>query len=338
MKYFITFTLLISLVLFSCKQNTKFDVDISDINIELKVKRFEQDLFKFNIDSSAYYLDLYKTKYGEFFKLFNLQIVDLGDSEDKNYAENLDLYLRFWKAEKVPSVLKEEFSDFEKEVLPDIEKSFRYYKYYFPEKYTPDIYTFFSSFGYSVVSLDSVTGLGIDKYLGKKHGHFYDKTGWSNYQKKRMHKKMIPVDIMRSTAESEFVYEGDDSDNLLNNMLYQGKIQYFLNCMLPETPDTLKWMYSEKQLIWANKHEAKVWNYIAEQKLLFSSEKNDIRKFVGDGPYTSVFTDVSAPRAGVFVGYKIVEKYMTHNPDISLKELMEEKDYQKILAEAKYNP
>ena len=52
----------------------------------------------------------------------------------------------------------------------------------------------------------------------------------------------------------------------------------------------------------------------AQQKLLYSTDYSEIRKFTGDGPYTTIFTDVSAPRAGVFVGFKIVEHYMKNNP------------------------
>ena len=211
-------------------------------------------------------------------------------------------------------------------------------KYYFPEDTVPEIYTFFSSFGYSVVSLDGIVGLALDKYLGKKFYYLYDKVGWSNYQKRRMIKKIIPVDIMQSVAVSDFPYDTENGDNLLRKMIYEGKIQYYLNCMLPEVADTLKWRYTKRQLHWAEKYENKIWSYIVEQKLLFSSEQSEIRKLTGDGPYTSAFTDVSAPRAGSFIGYKIVEKYMKNNKNISLKELMEEKDERKILAGAKYNP
>ena len=93
-----------------------------------------------------------------------------------------------------------------------------------------------------------------------------------------------------------------------------------------------------KQLAWAEKHEKRIWNYIAEQKLLFSTDKIEIRKFVGDGPYTSIFTDVSAPRAGAFVGFKIVDSFMDNNKGVTLKQLMEEADSRKILSGAKYNP
>ncbi len=332
--------LLIIAVLFfvSCKTENKFDIDVSDIKLDIKVKHFEKDLFKFNIDSADYYIDLYRKKYGEFYKLFNYQILEAGSSEDKTYPENLDMFVRFWKTEQIPEITDSVFANFDTEQIPDIKKAFQHYKYYFPEKKVPEIYTFFSAFGYSVVTLDGIIGLATDKYLGKKYYYLYDRVGWSKYQKRRMIKEMIPVDIMRAVAVADYPYDDEDGENLLKKMIYEGKIQYYLNCMLPDVPDTLKWRYTERQMKWAEKYENKIWSYIAAQKLLFSSEKNEIRKMTGDGPYTAVFTDVSAPRAGSFIGYKIVEKFMAENKGLTLKDLMENKDARMILEAAKYNP
>lgn len=331
--------ILITVLLFSaCKNNNKFDAAVSDIKVEIKIKHFEKDLFKFKLDSTDYYVNLYRQKYGEFFKLFNYQITEIGSSEDKTYPENLDMFVRYWKTEKIPEILDSVFSDFDRQQLPEIIEAFKHYKYYFTEDTVPEIYTFFSSFGYSVVTLDGVVGLALDKYIGKKYYYLYDKVGWSMYQKRRMIKEMIPVDIMRAVAVADYPYDEEDGNNMLKKMIYEGKIQYYLNCMLPDVADTLKWRYTDRQLAWAKKYENKIWSYIAEQKLLFSSDQNEIRKMTGDGPYTSVFTDVSAPRAGCFIGYKIVEKYMDNHKNMSLKDLMEEKDARKILEEAKYNP
>lgn len=322
----------------SCKEKSKYDVDVSNINVDIKTKHFEKDLYKFNIDSSKYYINFYRQTCGELFKVFNYQIVEIGSSENEDYDKNLDMFVRYWKSQGMFDVLFKEFPNFEKEQLPAINDAFKHYKFYFPENNIPDVYTFFSSFGYSVVTLDSIMGVGLDKYLGWKNFYLYDKVGFSMYQKRRMTKEMIPVDIMRSVAEADYPKDNESANNFLDNIIYEGKMQYYLNCMLPSTADTLKWRYTQKQLSWAVKYENKIWNYIVEKKLIYSIDKNEIRKFVGDGPYTSIFADVSAPRAGAFVGFKVVESYMLKNPKINLKQLMEEKDARKILSGAKYNP
>jgi len=338
MKKQVLIIIITLLILSSCNDNNKYIVNVSDINVEIRTKHFEQDLFKFKLDSSEYYINNYRQEYGEFFKIYNYQIIDMGSSEDEHYGKNLDLFVRYWKTEGIFDILKKEFSEFDKKQVPKIENALKHYKYYFPENHIPKFYTFFSSFGYSIITLDSLIGIGLDKYLGKHNFHLYDKVGFSLYQKRRMTKEMIPVDIMESVAKSDYPINKETNNTLLDNMIYEGKIQYYLNCMLPKTHDTLKFRYTTKQLAWANKHEKKVWNYIAEKKMIYTTDQNDIRKFVGDGPYTSVFTDVSAPRAGSYIGYKIVNSYMNKNSEISLKELMENNDGRKILSASKYNP
>lgn len=322
----------------SCKENSKYDIDISNVELEVKTKHFEKDLSNFNVEKPNYYINNYRKEYGEFFKLFNFQIVEMGSSEDIHYPENLDLFVRYWKDKGVFDVIEKEFSNFDKEQLPEIEAALKHYRYYFPKNNIPDIYTYFSSFGYSVVTLDSVVGIGLDKYLGYKNFNLYDKVGFSMYQKRRMIKEMIPVDLMESIAKSDYPSNEDSLNTLLDNMIYEGKIQYYLNCMLPKTEDTLKWKYTDKQLNWANKFENKVWNYIAEKRILYSTDQNEIRKFIGEGPYTSIFTDSSAPRAGAYIGFKIVENYMNRNPKISLKDLMGTHNAREILTASKYNP
>jgi uncharacterized protein YjaZ len=152
-----------------------------------------------------------------------------------------------------------------------------------------------------------------------------------------MHKEMIVADCMRAIAESEFPYN-DSMHNLLSRMVYEGKIQYFLDAMLPFAADSLKFGYSEQQLEWADYNEREMWAHIVEQKLLFGTDELTIRKMVADGPFTTLFANNSAPRAGAFLGWKIVRKYMDKNPGISLQDLMKNNDYQGILNKAAYKP
>ena len=46
----------------------------------------------------------------------------------------------------------------------------------------------------------------------------------------------------------------------------------------------------------------------------------------------------SAPKLGVWTGWQIVRLYMEKHPDVTLKDLMLDNDYQKILTDANYRP
>ena len=128
-----------------------------------------------------------------------------------------------------------------------------------------------------------------------------------------MYPEKIPTDALYSWALSEFVPD-DTKDNLLASMIYQGKLMYFLDCTFPDDPDYIK------------------------IGLLFTIDRMNIRRITGPGPFTSIFTSESPGKAGVWIGWQIVRKYMKKNPKVSLPSLMKDNDYQKILNESGYAP
>ena len=316
----------------SCGEN-KLDIDISNIKLKLEVKRLDKDLLA-NYPNSPD-VELLKTKYGNFFDLYNQAVIAVGSADNENYKNLIIQFNEYCVTNKLNEKTDSIFADFDKLVY-ELINSFKRFKYYFPAKQTPNIYTYLSAFNQSVVSDENIIGIGLDKYLGS-NCVFYKQLGWDKYKVRRMTKEMIPVDCMRALAIMEFPYK-DSVDNLLNQIVYEGKIQYFLDAMLPTISDTLKHAYTNSQMEWANYNEDKMWAYIVDNELLFSNDQLLIRKFIGDAPFTAVFHNNSAPRAGAFLGWKIVHKYMDENENISLKQLMENADYQGILNSASYRP
>ena len=64
----------------------------------------------------------------------------------------------------------------------------------------------------------------------------------------------------------------------------------------------------------------------------------DIRKFTGEGPFTVPFTNNSPPQIAVWTGWQVVRAYMRNNPTTTLKELMQNNNYQNILRYSRYRP
>ena len=107
--------------------------------------------------------------------------------------------------------------------------------------------------------------------------------------------------------------------------------------MIPDISDTLLMKYSREQLDWCYKKESLLWSLMVENQFLFSSDVQIQKKFMEDGPFTSVLSDAAPARLGHFIGWRIVSKYMANN-DVSLSELLLETDNQKILKKSKYKP
>ena len=59
---------------------------------------------------------------------------------------------------------------------------------------------------------------------------------------------------------------------------------------------------------------------------------------MNDGPFTAEITQDSPGRLGLWVGWRIVESYMRNNKGVTLHELINENDAQKILEQSFYKP
>jgi len=328
--------LIISIIflLASCQSND-FKIDVSNIEVDLQFERFDKDFFSINPDSIYIEIPRLQEQYGDFFNLYNYEIIGVGSPEEITYNQNVKEFVDYCKLNGIVEKVNSTFPD-DHEIKEKITEAFKHYKYYFPEKEIPIVYTCISGFNQSLFTNEGYLGISLDKYLGTNY-KVYTQLGLEQYMKFKMHKNMIPVDCMRAWSMAEF--PPDYSNNtMLDNMIYEGRIQYFINSTLPEIHDTLKWGYTYQQFMWVNKHERKIWDYLIEGKLLFSTKSIEIKTFTGEAGFTSPFHRISAPRAGTWVGYQIVKSYMDSHKNISLQELMEITDYMKIYNESRYNP
>ena len=108
--------------------------------------------------------------------------------------------------------------------------------------------------------------------------------------------------------------------------------------MFPNSSDSLKIGFTSDQMLWCIKNEKQMWNYLIEKKLLFSTDYMTINKHINPAPFTSGYPKESPGRASIWLGWKIVDAYMERNSDLTLKNLMLDDDYQKILSESRYEP
>ena len=160
---------------------------------------------------------------------------------------------------------------------------------------------------------------------------------YPNYRRITMQKEYMVNDFVRAWMLKVFPNTGK-SGALLNEMIYQGKLLYLGDAMMPEAQDSIKIGYTQKQLDWCLKNEKHIWGHLVKNKFLYSNDVNTVAKFTGEGPFTTGFVKESPARTGVWIGWRIVRKYMDDHPTITLDQLMQETDPQKILSESRYKP
>ena len=330
------FLILIVAVAISCK-NSHYRINTTSINVRIEIKRLEKDLFSLNPDDIKKSLPGLKNKYQEFLRLFSF-VINTGDINDTSYGDflvrfctdklNNDVYFSVMK-------LYPDISWIER----DLQEAFRHYLHYFPDRDVPAVYTCITGFNNSIITGDSILGIGLDRYLGSG-SEYYRRLEIYKYLAERMTPENIIADCMYGWGSSEWNFSALSyaADNVLSEMIHEGKLKYFERCMLPEVTDEIIFGFTPDQLKFCRNNENQMWQYLIEKDLLFNTDQLTIHKLTGEAPFTSYFTNESPGRAAVWIGFRIVESYMMKNPDISLNDLMKDVDIQLILEKAKYNP
>jgi uncharacterized protein YjaZ len=312
------------------------DVDVSNVKVpELTINRLEQDVFNIDTDDINGATKKLEVKYGTFYKAYYTGILNNGGIHDTDYAAKLK---RFISDKDMRNAYKDCQS-----VYPDVNylkdeftKTFKYYKHYFPNKNIPKVVTMMSGFNYPVAPLDSTLGIGLEMYLGS-NSIYYKMLAFPKYKSMFMNKENIMPDVIRQWTLNTFPYNMNKSD-FLSQMIYMGKILYLTDALIPDFADTLKIQYSKKQMQYCTQNEFNIWSYFISQKKLYTTDQAEIMKFTADGPFTSALSKDAPPRIAYWVGLRIVKQYMDKNPDITMQQLMDETDAQKILTKAKYKP
>ncbi len=318
----------------SCNRD-KLNVDVSHIKVDIEIQRLEQDLFNMDFDSIPIHVPILLNKYDEFFRIYSSpRLNNFGDPGGEHFPSALLMFISDYNFSSIYQEIQKTYPDvsfLEKE----FENAYKHYKYYYPGESVPNVVTCILRTYQSIVVSDNYLGISLDKYLGPG-SEVYEKVGFPMYKRRNMHQDNIVPDAMKAWALTEFEYN-DSVDNLLNQMIYQGKIMYYLDAILPSYHDTLKFGFSPLQLAFCENNEKQMWISLVENKLLFETDKFIIDKFLGEAPFTKDFTTESPGRAVIWLGRQIIREYMRRTRS-SVQEMMKEDNYQEILTLSKYNP
>lgn len=331
------FLLFLPVIIFSSCHHNPLDIDVSKISVPpVKIDRLEKDLFAMPPDSINQYTTRMLKKYGIFYTNFVTGFINDGGIMDSTYAASLRRFI-------TDRDMRNTYDSCEK-TYPDIsflenglEDAFRHFRYYFPAMPLPRALTAISGYNYSLVYYDSTLAISLEMYLGT-NSSYYTMLGFPLYKTMHMTRDYMMSDAVYGWLESIFK-PNEDKNDLLSQIVHEGKIMYALDAMLPRVNDTIKIRYTKKQLAWCKENEFNMWAYIIREKLLYTTDQSNIAKFTDDGPFTSLFNhDLSPSRTGYWLGWRIVRTYMNNNSTISLAQLMAEKSADKILKESGYKP
>ena len=320
----------------SCRQNTK--PDVSDIQLSVKIHRFDQDLFAAKAKPIPETDTFLKHKYGKFYQDYVQRILG---NETYNGIQILQTLYKDQAYTDLNTETQHVFpnlSDAESELT----QTFKYIKYYYPKAKVPQLISFISGFAVQTPVGDDYVGIGLDMFLGK-NSKFYPAIVQSvpAYLSRRFSPEYLVSRVTETYTREELFPESDEDRTFLSKMIHHGKILYFMDQVLPaQLPDSIKIGYTNHQMEWCKNFETDIWAYYLENNLLFETDYQKFQVFLTEGPFTPGLGErnESAPKLGVWTGWQIVKRYMQEHKDISLQQLMRENDAQKILRESRYKP
>ncbi|MEO7924045.1 MAG: hypothetical protein ABIR30_10220 [Chitinophagaceae bacterium] len=335
--------LFLVLSLFACK-NKKTIPDVSNVKVDIKLDRFDQDFFAIDSNNILPGLNQLNSKYPVLTSIFLQNILGLDSASTlpgvKHFI-NLSGGLYDTIGDIFPNT-----NNLEK----DFKKAFQFVKYYFPQYKVPVIATVAGPVDAMAQSETGPTpnflapdllGISLQFYLGKDFSVYQDPFFIENvapsYRSRRFSKEYIVADAMQLVVTDLFPGKSG-AKPLIEQMIERGKQWYMLDKFLPNTADSLKTGYTQKQLDWCKENEGLIWNYIIKNEDLYSLNPAIIQTYIGEGPFTQGFSQEFSPgNLGQWIGWQIIKKYVSKNPGLSPAEIMQT-EAKKILDEAKYRP
>jgi len=317
LKYLFTFFLVL-LLAWSCAEKNKLDIDISKIKIAVNISRFDSIFY----NASPKTLSQVKEEFNYLFP------TDVKDSVWLAKINNPDARFLYREVQKV-------FTDFKTQKL-ELIQVFKHISYYFPKFKTPKVVTLISDVDYNnkVIYTGRLLLISLDMYLGKNHRVYQN---IPKYVRNSFTRETLKIDVAR-----EIAFKSVPKNRLrtfISRCIQEGKILYTTKAFVPNVKDSLLFNYTPIKMEWALQNQEFVWRYFVENKLLFSTDKNIVRRFLEPAPFSKFYLvndNYSPGRIGAFIGYKIVTSYMKHN-NKSLVEMLQIPN-DKLFKQSKYKP
>ena len=332
-------------ILFTACTSRDKSPDVSNIEVEVPVERFDKDFFSIDTIGIEKGLRDLGIKYPSLFPIFINNILGLSDTTQDKGASTFIRQNSF-----IADAANKEFENINN-IKSDFEQSFRYVKYYFPDYKVPKLITIVgppdalaqTASGEPTPNFigPDFLGLSLQFYLGKDFSLYHDAFFVANvapeFRSRRFDKKYIVADAMKLIVDDIYP-EKTVGKGLIEQMIEKGKQWWLLDKLLPATPDSIKTGYTKQQLKWCDENEGLIWNdIITTEKDLYTKEPLTLQNYIGEAPFTQSLGSSSPGNIGQWIGWQIVKKFADKNSSMTVDNVLKT-DARKILEQAKYKP
>jgi hypothetical protein len=335
------FSLLLALFCFSCS-NKKDAPDVSGINMDVTVHRFDKDFFSIDTTQLQTSLQEVERKYPAFltvyFKYF-APVSEIAQQQNIPFNSALLQYYRFIKP--LATDVEKRFPSLTN-IEKDLEANLRYVKHYFPSFKTPVVLTSVESLNpenpneiYGTTFYQDTLIISLQTFLGKDYTA-YDPAQYPDYIRRRFEPQYIVPNSIRAIV-GELYADTSESASLIEQMIEKGKQWWLMKKMLPETPDSLITGYTAQQTTDLKREEGNIWGVITQNEDLYSIEPVSIQTYIGEAPFTPTLPQGAPGNIGPWIGWRIIQKFEEENPDLTIQQILRT-TAKRIFQEAKYKP
>ena len=324
-------SLFLLLVMASCQEQEsayKAKLDVKTEPYDIVFDRYEEVLF--NLDTANFQEELIKNQ--DRYRVFLGG--DLNNPDAVRYLKDfatdpfsITLYSKVHAA----------FPDIKK-VEAAVEDVMAHFHYYYPDIELPKkAFTCITGVHPDeppVQIIDDQLVISLDWYLDDEE--VYDQIGMPRYMSLR---RTMPT-LSKEVAEClymYYLYEWRKQGQIVSEMVFYGRRNFFVEAMCPELADSVLLGYSSDQWQWAVQNEGQVWADIVGSKRLYDAGLDAYMMFFGDGPFTQAYSNDAPSRLGEFFGLNIIRSYAS-NHEFALQDLVNRKDLQVIFQDSGYKP
>lgn len=328
-RHFIIIALL--MVLVACREKEpayKQQLNVKTEPYDLQFERYEDVLF--NLDTALFQQELMNIQ--DRYRVFLG-----GDLKDQNAVKYLKDFATDPYSVYLYNKVKATFPDLS-QVEPMVEDVLAHFHYYYPDIELPTkAFTCVTGVNYDEPPVQIIDGnlvISLDWYLDGDE--VYDRIGMPKYIQTRTGIATLAKDVA-NRLYTNYLQEWRKQGQVVDEMLFCGRLDYFIEALCPTLPDSILLGYSSRQWQWAMENEGQVWADIVGSRRLYDASLDSYMMYFGDGPFTQAYSNDAPSRLGEFFGLNIVRSYASNNV-ISLQELMKRKDMQTIFQDSGYKP
>lgn len=209
-------------------------------------------------------------------------------------------------------------------------------KYYYPDFKVPKIQTIISGLETDLLVSDTLIVVGLDYYLG--NGARYRPNMYEYMQRRYTKEFIVPSVLLLYGIDERFNKTQLTDKTVLADMIAYGKAYYFAKHMLPCVPDSTFIGYTKEEMQGARENEDLVYVRLVENEVLYSTSHQIKQKYIAERPKTLEVGEKCPGRIGTWVGWRIIDTFAERHPEMTLVEMMNLTNAEKIFKEAKYRP